>query len=637
MWSKRLLMNKHILSALLFGTSAVATAQVFPDPPQVWLNTCMPTTTITITVCASGCDYTNAQLQQAFDNALPGTTILLESGYTYIGPYTLPVKSSNEWIIVRTNIPDAQLPDEDHRIDPSYAPLLAKIQGLPFQSALIFASGAHHYRVMGLEFNTQDYVYDIIVAGAGTETSATDVPHDLVFDRLYVHGHPTGGTKRGIRINSASTAVINCWISDCKAEGQDAQAIAGWNGPGPFKIVNNHLEGSGENFMLGGSLAAIAGLIPADVEIRNNHFFKPLSWRIGDPNYEGTPWCIKNLFELKNAQRVWVEGNILENNWAHCQSGWAVLFTPRTEGVAMGNQVSDVTWKHNIIINSEGGFNIAPHDDGLPNPATSRILIQNNLAYEVNVVPGGGDGKMYQMLGDVNDLTIQHNTTINTGTGVISDAPPIVNGIFRDNITGFGGYGVCGSGLGCGSNLIDTVWPGGNFTHNAFFGATPAEGGVEAWYPPFHWFPDSIVDVGFVDIATRNYALLSSSMFANAATDGTDLGADMDSLNTYTSGVLSGYWPNCAGGISSVNVIPGSVAYTLSPIPTSDVLTITATSDTPRGQLSLLDANGRVLRTQAMSDAVTHVTVGDLPAQVVIVVLDLPSGTRSVIGRAAIM
>ena len=192
-----------------FLTSGCLVAQVLPAPPQVWLNTCMPTTTATITVCASGCDYTNAQLQQAFNNALPSTTILLESGHTYIGPYTLPMKTGNEWIIVRTNISDAQMPDEDHRIDPSFAPLLAKIQGLPFQSAMFFATGAHHYRLMDLEFNTQDYVYDIIVAGS-SETSAADVPHDLVFDRLYIHGHPTGGTKRGIRINSASTAVINC-------------------------------------------------------------------------------------------------------------------------------------------------------------------------------------------------------------------------------------------------------------------------------------------------------------------------------------------------------------------------------------------------------------------------------------------
>ena len=185
----------------------------------------MPTNSNTVTVCSSGCDYTNPQLQSAIDNALPGTTILLQSGHNYSGPYTLPAKVGDEWIIIRTNISDAQLPDEDHRIDPSYAALLAKIQAPVNQSALIFASGAHHYRVMDLEVRTVGYSYDIIVAGSA-ETSVANVPHDIVFDRLYIHGDPILGTKRGIRLNSASSAVINCLISDCKANGQDAQAIA---------------------------------------------------------------------------------------------------------------------------------------------------------------------------------------------------------------------------------------------------------------------------------------------------------------------------------------------------------------------------------------------------------------------------
>ena len=135
--------------------------------------------------------------------------------------------------------------------------------------------------------------------------------------------------------------MINCYISDCKADGQDAQAVAGWNGPGPFKIVNNYLEASGENFMLGGSLAAITGLIPADVEFRNNHLFKPLSWRSAIPTTRARLGASK-LFELKNAQRS-VEGNILENNWAPCQSGWRSS-SRRAPRVAMGNQVSDITW-----------------------------------------------------------------------------------------------------------------------------------------------------------------------------------------------------------------------------------------------------------------------------------------------------
>src|SRR5690606_23447694 len=92
--------------------------------------------------------------------------------------------------------------------------------------------------------------------------------------------------------------------------GNDSQAIAGWNGPGPFKIVNNYLEGAGENIMFGGATPRIEGLVPADIVIRGNHFHKPLRWRIGDPSYEGIPWSVKNLFELKNARRVVIDGNI---------------------------------------------------------------------------------------------------------------------------------------------------------------------------------------------------------------------------------------------------------------------------------------------------------------------------------------
>ena len=522
---------------LLLLSAPAAWAQVLPEPPQVLLNTCLPVTTNTITVCSSGCDYTNPQLQTAIDNAPPGTTILLQSGHNYVGPFTLPAKSGDAWIIIRTNIADAQLPDEDHRIDPSYAPVLAKLQAPVNQSALVFASGAHHYRVMDLEVRTVGYSFDIIVAGS-TETAVANVPHDLVFDRLYIHGDAVLGTKRGIRLNSASSAVINCWISDCKANGQDAQAIAGWNGPGPFKIVNNHLEGSGENVMFGGALATITDLVPSDIEIRNNHFFKPLSWRIGDPNYEGTPWCIKNLFELKNAQRVWVEGNIFENNWAHCQSGFAIVFTPRTEsGAAMNNRVTDVTWRHNQLINSDGGFNISGHDDQLPNPVSTRILIEHNLSYTISSV-----NKMYQFLNGAEHVTNQ--------------------------------------------------------------------------YPPFHWFPAQPSAVGFTDIATNNYHLLPSSTYANAATDGTDIGADVDSVDTRTSEVLSGYWPNCADistGTTTFSAAPGALS--VFPNPTADQLTVKLSRSVPGGQVRITNALGAVVMTRTLSAQGTLIDVGTLPAQ----------------------
>src|SRR4051812_13078409 len=97
--------------------------------------------------------------------------------------------------------------------------------------------------------------------------------------------------------------------------GSDAQAIAGWSGPGPYKIVNNYLEGSTENLIFGGagnnSLMqlmlsidtnadpVITNLVPSDIEVRNNYFFKPLSWKQDDPSYAGMHWAVKNIFELK--------------------------------------------------------------------------------------------------------------------------------------------------------------------------------------------------------------------------------------------------------------------------------------------------------------------------------------------------
>lgn len=70
-------------------------AQVLPEFPQEYLEVCYPNNATTITVCASGCDYPNSQLQQAFNAAQPGTTILLQSGHTYSGAFTLPTKTGN--------------------------------------------------------------------------------------------------------------------------------------------------------------------------------------------------------------------------------------------------------------------------------------------------------------------------------------------------------------------------------------------------------------------------------------------------------------------------------------------------------------------------------------------------------------
>src|SRR5207247_4884831 len=81
--------------------------------------------------------------------------------------------------------------------------------------------------------------------------------------------------------------------------------------------------------MFGGGDPSISNLVPSDIEIRNNHFFKPTSWR-------GVWAAVKNNFELKNARRLLVEGNIFENNWLADQDGWAMQLCVRVhDGMCM--------------------------------------------------------------------------------------------------------------------------------------------------------------------------------------------------------------------------------------------------------------------------------------------------------------
>src|SRR5579872_1277669 len=241
----------------------------------------------------------SSDLQSALTNAQPGDTIVLAPGVTYVGNFTLPNKGGSTSVITLTTAPQ-NLPPDGARITPAASSGLAKLQSPNSGSALLTAPGAHHWRIVLLELMPNaGGAGDIVELGDGSSAQSVlaNVAHDLVVDRCYIHGDPTAGQKRGIALNSASTAITGSYISDIKAVGQDSQAIAGWNGPGPYTITNNYLEAAGENILFGGADPAIQNLIPADITISGNWIAKQTSWRSEN-------WSVKNLVELKNAQRV---------------------------------------------------------------------------------------------------------------------------------------------------------------------------------------------------------------------------------------------------------------------------------------------------------------------------------------------
>jgi len=296
------------------------------------------------------------------------------------------------------------------------------------------------------------------------------VPHDLTIDRCYIHGDPAKGQKRGIALNSRSTVITNSYISDVKAVAQDTQAIAGWNGPGPYRIENNYLEAAGENFILGGSDPPIQGLITEDVVFRRNHLAKPEAWRSQD-------WQVKNLFELKNARRVLVEDNLMEYVWKEAQVGYAILLTPRNQdGRAPWVTVDDVIIRRNMIRHAGGGMQIVGEDSNFPSGSTHRVSVVDNVFADIDASKWGGSGAFLLIGEGPSDITIERNAVDQSGNIVMAygggkGAPRVVKGfVFRDNLVRHNAYGVHGADRAPGQDSLDAFFPGAVFESNTIAG-----------------------------------------------------------------------------------------------------------------------------------------------------------------------
>jgi hypothetical protein len=416
---------------------------------------------------------------------------------------------------------------------------MPKIVSANSMAALATAPGAHHYRFVGVELTVASSLsvtnYALVQLGNGTQSS-TEVPHHLIFDRVYVHGTSTHNVRRGFAFNSAHTAVIDSHISEMHELGVEAQAILGWNGPGPFKIVNNYLEAAGENVMFGGVDPSITNLVPSDIEFRGNHCYKPTRWRVGSPDYAGKAWVVKNIFELKNARRVWIEGNVFENNWAAAQNGFAILFTVRNQsGGAPWSTVEDVTFIKNVVRHTGSAVNVLAKDDNHPSGRARRILIKDNVFDDVDSTRWGGTGRLLQVLDGPAELVFDHNTAFHNGHVVAASGLAASAFVYRNNITPHNTYGVGGDGT-YGNPLLtlSTYFPGAIFSKNVLVGGTAAK------YPATNYFPGTMSQVGFVALTSGNYRLASTSPYRNAGTDGRDLGADFAAVEAASAAAISG-------------------------------------------------------------------------------------------------
>ncbi|MGH9869394.1 MAG: hypothetical protein ACREAA_14675 [Candidatus Polarisedimenticolia bacterium] len=505
---------------VLAAAAATATPADVPEPeaPRARVETEWPGASSRTLEVPAG-----ASLQEALDRARPGDEIVLQAGAEYRGPFTLPAREGSGWIVVRTSDLDG-LPKPGGRASECHAHSMARL--VASRGSVVTAEPrAHHYRLVGLEIapTPGTFLFELVTLGAPPHARG-DEAHHIIIDRCYLHGDPAKGTRRGVALHSSFSAVIDSTLVDFKEVGADSQAIAGWAGPGPYRIANNLLEAAGENVMFGGADPAMAGLVPADIEIQGNRLTKPLAWKADDPSYEGTAWSVKNLFELKNARRVLVEGNVFERNWAHAQNGFAILFTVRNQdGSAPWSTVEDVRFERNIVRFAGSGVNILGRDDAAPSGQAARIAIRHNLFTEIGGPQWGGAGILFQILNGARDLIIENNTAIHSGSLIMAEGQPNEGFTYRFNIAPNNQMGAVGTGTAPGQATLRRYFPGCRLTRNVIAGGAPRD------YPPGNFFPPTLEAVRFVDLRGHRYRLSDSSPFRNPE-GGETLGLDVPAL-----------------------------------------------------------------------------------------------------------
>lgn len=298
-----------------------------------------------------------------------------------------------------------------------------------------------------------------------SQTTREQQPTDVTLTRLYMDG---AGAKRGVGAHCRNLTVEKSHLFSYKRVGQDTQAIGGWNGEGPFRILDNFLEGAGENVMFGGAAPAIPGLIPRDVTIRGNLFTKRPEWR-------ATGMTVKNLLEFKVVSGAVVEDNVFENVWqcaSVCQNGYAIVLTPQAQDAPNPNAVvENVTIRRNQFRDVAAGINLIGRAQiGTSLPGCGFAIEENWVRITKGFNGGASQGWFLFLNNGPCNVAVRNNTIESDSNQIVfHQGDPVLQFVLTGNLVPrTGAYGMTLNGGQHRGAGIATAFPGGVLTGNAF-------------------------------------------------------------------------------------------------------------------------------------------------------------------------
>ncbi|MBI3680142.1 MAG: hypothetical protein HY235_07065 [Acidobacteria bacterium] len=263
--------------------------------------------------------------------------------------------------------------------------------------------------------------------------------------------------------------------------------------------------------------------------------------------YRGGSYVVKGVIETKSLMNGLIAGNVLENSWS---TPVLIPMQVFNEGYNW-NRVENTEFRDNIIRNSSSGYHNGTEGSGRFTHPNRNVRIVNNLFYDIGITRTPtlrvvtARPAMFQ--GPCLNCSFEHNTLLTglpASAGIMFSGEPLAGFRFADNILHANLYGIFGDGHGQDCEAIEYYAGRSAFRHNIFInntGALPNRSAGSCAVKTRYVSPKTLLfDEAYRLKRDSPYSASCARKCDFAATDGKDLGADIDETEAATSGAVAG-------------------------------------------------------------------------------------------------